>query len=64
MSDVNDLIKLAIETLVKNQETLVAKFILENPTVKAKDIEICQQNNFRSIVFYVRQKSEAVNEPL
>lgn len=59
MKSLNDIIKLAHETLVENQHTLVARFVLENPSAKAKDIEICQQSTSNGIAFYVRLKSQA-----
>ena len=54
----SDIIKLAIKTLAENKSTLVAKFIVQNPTLKAEEIEIVQQFSRGDIIFSVRKKHE------
>lgn len=42
--------------VAENKETLVAKFILDNPEIKADEIELVQVNERFGFRFYVQRK--------
>lgn len=55
-SRLDDLLKLAIETLIKNKECLVAQFIIQNPELRADEIEFVEQRLNYETVYSVRKK--------
>lgn len=55
-SRLDDLLKLAIETIIKNKECLVAQFIIQNPDLPADQIEFVEQRLGYETVYTVRKK--------
>lgn len=56
---IDEKIKEMAKLVIENQDTLVAKFILENPNLKAEEIELVQENHPFKFVFHVRKKTSA-----
>ena len=54
--EVAKLVQQALDTLYKNKECLVAKFIIDNPDVKAEDIELVSYRMGTNYTIVVRKR--------